>query len=103
MLQSIITNQTAKIRPTDYAITERHVTALIRNLSDSKPHDCLDQMDRFILDVVSDVFFGESADTLSTELQPLRVAVEEMYLWNTQRILIGYVTTPAHGENKCTI
>ena len=46
-------------------------------------------MDRFILDVVSDVFFGESANTLSTELQPVRDAVEEMYLWNTQRVLIG--------------
>lgn len=50
-------------------------------------------MDRFILDVVSDVFFGESAGTLSTELQPLRDAVEEMYIWNTQRILIGYVSS----------
>ena len=68
---------------------ERHVTALIRNLSDNNPHDCLDQMDRFILDVVSDVFFGESAGTLSTELQPVREAVEHMYVWNTQRILIG--------------
>lgn len=46
-------------------------------------------MDRFILDVVSDVFFGESAGTLSTELQPVRDAVEHMYVWNTQRTLIG--------------
>lgn len=60
-------------------------------------------MDRFILDVVSDVFFGESAGTLSTELQPLRDAVEEMYVWNTQRILIGYVTAHTHRENKSTI
>ncbi len=81
--------QTSKSRSTDYAVTESHVTALIRNLSDDKAHDCLDQMDRFILDVVSDVFFGQSAGTLSTELQPLRDAVEEMYIWNTQRILIG--------------
>ena len=46
-------------------------------------------MDRLILDVVSDVFFGESAETLSTELQPLRVTVEHMNVWNTQRMLIG--------------
>ncbi len=71
-------------------VMERHVTALIRNLSDGKPHECLDQVDRFSLDVVSDVFFGEPACTLSTEIQPLRDAVEEMYIWNTQRILIGY-------------
>lgn len=85
----LTTCQTAKARPTDYAVTERHVTALVRNLSDDKPHDCLDQMDRYILDVVSEVFFGESSGTLSTERQPLRDAVEEMYVWNTQRILIG--------------
>ena len=82
------------------AVTERHVSALIRNISDNKPHDFLDQMDRFSLDVVSDVFFGESAGTLSTQLQPLRDAVEEMYVWNTQRSLIGYVTAHNHlGTN----
>lgn len=46
-------------------------------------------MDRFVFDVVSDVFFGETAGTLFTEFQPVRNAVEEMYLWNTQRTLIG--------------
>lgn len=86
------TCQTAKSRPTDYSVTERHITALIRNLSGNKANDCLDQLDRFSFDVVSDVFFGESANTLSTELQPVRDAVEEMFAWNTQRILIGYVT-----------
>lgn len=80
--------QISKSRSTDYVVMERHVTALIRNLSDGKPHEC--QVDRFSLDVVSDVFFGESACTLSAEIQPLRDAVEEMYIWNTQRILIGY-------------
>ena len=83
--------QTAKSRSTDYAITEKHVSNLIRNLSDGEPHECLDQMDRYMLDVVSDVFLGESADTLSTESQPLRHAVEEMYIWNTTRVLIGYL------------
>ena len=68
---------------------EQHITILLRNLSDNQPHECLDQMDRYVLDVVSDVFFGESAGTLSTELQPLRDAVEKMYNWNTKRILIG--------------
>ena len=68
---------------------EGHVIALIQNLADEKPHDCLDQLDRFVLDVVSDIFFGQSAGTLATGLQPLRDAVEEMYVWNTQRLFIG--------------
>lgn len=98
--RSLTTYQTAKIRPTDYAITERHVTALIRNLSENKTHDCLDQIDRFSLDVVSEVFFGESTDTLSAELQPLRDAVEEMYVWNTRKMMIGYVYTHAYRGNN---
>ena len=68
---------------------EKHTAAIIRNLSDGKPHECLDQMDRLSLDVVSDVFFGESAGSLSQKTQPLRAAVEEMYLWNMQRLLLG--------------
>ncbi len=59
-------------------------------------------MDRFILDVVSDVFFGESANTLSTELQPLRDAVEEMYIWNTKRILIGRLGALLPGTTKAS-
>ena len=47
-----------------------------------------------MLDVVSDVFLGECANTLSTESQPLRHAVEEMYVWNTTRVLIGYLSMP---------
>lgn len=82
--------QTAKSRATDYGIIERHVVQLFRNLSDEKPHECLDQIDRFTLDVGSDIFFGESAGTLSTKLQPLRDALEKMYAWNTKRVLIGY-------------
>ena len=71
-------------------------------MSDNKPHDCLDQVDRFVLDVVSDVFFGESANTLSTELQPLRDAVEEMYVWNTNKILIGRLGALLPGNSKAS-
>lgn len=91
-LRILIMLQTAKSRSTDYAITEIHVSNLIQILSDGGPHDCMDQLDRYMLDVVSDVFLGECADTLSTESQPLRHAVEEMYVWNTTRVLIGYLS-----------
>lgn len=81
--------QTAKIRPTDYAISERHMRLLIRNLSDGQAHDCLDQIHRYSLDAISDIFFGESADTLSAEHQPLRDAIEKISHWNTIRTLMG--------------
>lgn len=80
---------TAKFRPTDYAITEKHAQHLIRNISDGQPHDCLNEIDRFSLDVVSDVFFGTSAGTLLTEEQPIRESVEKMYNANTQKLLLG--------------
>ena len=83
-------------------MTEKHVKILLQNLSDNKPHDCLDQVDRFVLDVVSDVFFGQSANTLSTELQPLRDAVEKMYVWNTNKILIGRLGALLPGNSKAS-
>jgi hypothetical protein len=83
--------QTARIRPSDYAITEKHAQNLIRLLSDDKVHDALTEIDRFSLDVVSDVFFGFSADSLLTNEQPIRDAVEVMYLANTQKLLLGSV------------
>lgn len=70
-------------------MTEKHVKILLDNLSDDCAHDCLEDMDRFVLDLVSDVFFGESAGTQLTDEQPLRDAVEEMYEWNTRKSLLG--------------
>lgn len=49
-------------------------------------------MERYLLDVVSEIFLGESADTLSTESQAFRDAVEEMHVWNTTRSFIGYLS-----------
>ncbi|KAF9631020.1 hypothetical protein BFW01_g1894 [Lasiodiplodia theobromae] len=82
-------NYTAKSRPSDLDVTETHVKILLDKLSDDCVHDCLEDMDRFVLDLVSDVFFGESAGTQLTAEQPLRDAVEEMYEWNTRKSLLG--------------
>lgn len=70
-------------------MTERFIPALVRNLSNGKPCDGLDQIDRFTMDVVTEIFFGESSNTLSAERQPVRQAVEEIYEWNSKRILLG--------------
>jgi hypothetical protein len=48
--------QTARIRPTDYAVTERHIQALLFVLSEGTTHNTSDQVKRFAIDVVSDIF-----------------------------------------------
>jgi hypothetical protein len=60
-------------------------------VSDGQAHDCLDLTDRLSLDTVSEVFFGQSLETLFTKEQPIRNAVEKMYKNNTLRHILGYV------------
>lgn len=83
--------QTSKVRPTDYAITERHVQNLIHVLSDGATHDTLDQMNRFAIDVVSDIFYGTPTNTLRTQDQSLRDAIQRHKNVNTLRLLFGFV------------
>ncbi|KAF2865800.1 cytochrome P450 [Massariosphaeria phaeospora] len=84
---------TAKIRPTDYAVTDRHAQNLIRVLSDGMPHDTLDQLNRFAIDVVSDIFYGSSTNTLLTNDQSLRDAIQRHKNVNTWRLLFGKIGT----------
>ncbi|KAF1974065.1 cytochrome P450, partial [Bimuria novae-zelandiae CBS 107.79] len=79
----------AKIRPTDYAVTERHAQNLIRVLSDGQPHDMLDLLNRFAIDVVSDVFYGTSTSTLLSNDQSLRDAIQRHKNRNTWRNLFS--------------
>ncbi|KAF2821598.1 cytochrome P450 [Ophiobolus disseminans] len=82
---------TGKIRPTDYVVTKRHTQNLIRVLSDGKPHDTLNQLNRFAIDVVSDIFYGSSTNTLLTNDQSLRDAIQHHKNVNTWRLLFGKI------------
>lgn len=53
--------------------------------------DIYDVIDRFQLDLVSQVFLGESTDSLSAGEQPFRKAMEELLTYNTNRLLFGCV------------
>ena len=44
---------------------------------------------------MSQVFLGESTNSLSANEQPFRKAMEELLTFNTNRLLFGYVTLPA--------
>lgn len=60
--------------------------------------DVYDLIDRFQLDLVSQVFLGESTKSLSAAEQPFRKAMEELLTYNTNRLLFGYVKVHFHGE-----
>lgn len=53
--------------------------------------DVYDIIDRFQLDLVSQVFLGESTNSLSATQQPFRKAMETLLTYNTNRLLFGYV------------
>lgn len=51
--------------------------------------DVYDVVDRFQLDLVSQVFLGESTNSLSANQQPFRKAMEDLLTYNTNRLLFG--------------
>lgn len=79
-----------KSRPSDYEVTERHVSTFLRRLENGgHPLEVYDLVDRLELDIVTEVFFGESADSQNGEQQPLRDAMDTVLLVNTARLLAG--------------
>lgn len=87
--RDLIVGHVSKVRPTDYAVTEKHAQNLIRLLSDGQPHDTLDLLNRFAIDVVSDVFYGTSTYTLLSNDQSLRDAIQQHKNRNTWRNLLS--------------
>lgn len=65
---------------------------LLRHLSnEGQPCDMYDLIDRYVLDVVSEIFLGESADSLLSEKQPFRDNMEVLVRWNTAKTVLGYI------------
>ncbi|KAJ0159883.1 Cytochrome P450 52A13 [Colletotrichum tanaceti] len=77
-----------KLRPDDLEITEKHAQKLFQRFDVGKPVEVYDVADRYQLDVVSEVFFGESADSL-TGHHPFREPMETLHPINTARMLFG--------------
>jgi hypothetical protein len=91
----LISRQLAKSRPTDFALTEEHIGQLLLLLSNNeKPIEVYDVIDRLQLDVVTHIFFGESANSLEYNRQPFRDAMDALLTLNTTRVLFGSVIVP---------
>ncbi|KAK8121768.1 cytochrome P450, partial [Apiospora sp. TS-2023a] len=80
----------SRVRPDDIPTAEAHMQKLLGLIKNSPERvDVYDMVDRFQLDLVSQVFLGESTDSLSANEQPFRKAMEELLTFNTNRLLFG--------------
>lgn len=71
--------QCAKARIDDLEITESHFAHVLRELgTERKAIHVWDLVDRYQLDVATHVFFGTSTDSLITNKQPFRQAMETL-------------------------
>lgn len=77
-----------KLRTDDLDITEKHARQLFARSSTDAPVELYDLIDRYQLDVVTDVFFGESANSLTSE-PPFRAPMDTLHPINTARMLFG--------------
>jgi hypothetical protein len=55
---------------------ERHAQNLIHVFSNGEPHDTMDQVNRWAIDIATDIFYGNSTNTLLTQDQSLRDAIQ---------------------------
>ncbi|KAI9774067.1 MAG: hypothetical protein M1840_005160 [Geoglossum simile] len=90
MRDAIFTKKVASSRPTDLKVTEEHFTQLLKHISAGGAVDVYDLIDRYQLDIVTQVYFGESANSLSTNRQPFRDAMDHLLKINTIRVIFGY-------------
>ncbi|KAL7914427.1 cytochrome P450 [Trichoderma velutinum] len=77
------------LRSNDLEITEMHVQNLFQHFNTSPAVEVYDLIDRFQLDVTTEVYLGESASSLATNKQPFRQAMDTLFTINTTRILFG--------------
>ena len=80
----------SRVRPDDIPVAEEHIQKLLKLIKSSPERvDVYDVVDRFQLDLVSQVFLGESTNSLSANQQPFRRAMEDLLTYNTNRLLFG--------------
>jgi hypothetical protein len=78
----------SRVRSSDFEITERHVENAFNVLTTGA--DAFDVVDRLQLDVVTEVFCGESTYSLTSNQQPFRNAMDTLLKIASFRQLLGY-------------
>ncbi|KAF2971836.1 hypothetical protein GQX73_g1750 [Xylaria multiplex] len=85
------------IRNSNLSITEKHVISSFL-LLDNDAVDAVDVFDRLQLDVVTEVFLGESANSLTSNQQQFRTAMETLQKIACLRQLLGKVGVWLHDK-----
>ncbi|KOS22570.1 Cytochrome P450 52A4 [Escovopsis weberi] len=80
----------ARIRDTDFGITETHTRNAFK-LLDRTGIDVFDVIDRLQLDIVTQVFCGDSTDSLTSDQSPFRDSMEILQKIACFRQLLGKV------------
>jgi len=78
----------SRVRDSDFEITERHLQNAFILLA-TPESDAFDAIDRFQLDVVTEVFCGESTHSLTSDQQPFRNAMDLLLKIASFRQLLG--------------
>jgi len=79
----------SRVRDTDLEVTEQHLKHAFDILA--KGANAYDVIDRFQLDVVTEVFCGESTNSLTSNQQPFRTAMDTLLKIASFRQLLGRV------------
>lgn len=66
-----------RVRESDFEVTERHIQNAFELLA-KEGRDGFDVIDRLQLDVVTEVFCGELTNSLTSNQQPFRDAMETL-------------------------
>ena len=77
-----------RVRDSDFAVTERHILNAFTLLA-KEGNDGFDVIDRLQLDVVTEVFCGESTNSLTSDQQPFRNSMETLQKIASFRQLLG--------------
>lgn len=87
---SFLKTHMSRIRDTDFEITEKHLKHVIDLLA-IPGTDAFDAIDRWQLDVVTHIFCGQSTDSLTSNQQPFRDAMDVLLGINSFRQIMGPV------------
>ncbi|KEY68602.1 hypothetical protein S7711_05784 [Stachybotrys chartarum IBT 7711] len=79
-----------RIRSTDLPVTEKHILSAF-SLFAQDGCEATDVIDRLQLDIVTEIFCGESTDSLISDRSPFRNAMETLQKINSLRLLLGKV------------
>jgi hypothetical protein len=77
----------SRVRDSDFEVTERHIKRAFNLLAEGA--DAFDIIDRLQLDIVTEVFCGESTNSLSSNQQPFRDAMNTLLKIASFRQLLG--------------